>query len=132
MPAALELFAVSKDFGAVCAVHEVSFALEPGSLVGLLGRNGAGKSTTLKMIAGLLRPTRGRIEVLGLDVTKHPLETKRDVGAMPEEMALLDMLSGPQSLRFVPRMYGLTTQTADARAGELMDRLDLQPPKGTV
>ena len=129
---ALELFAVTKDFGATRAVHEVSFALEPGSLVGLLGRNGAGKSTTLKMIAGLLKPSSGRIEVLGRDVAKHPIEVKREVGAMPEEMALLDMLSGPQYLRFVARMYGLTTETADARAAELMDRLELQPPKGTV
>jgi ABC-2 type transport system ATP-binding protein len=129
---ALELVAVTKDFGATRAVHEVSFALEPGSLVGLLGRNGAGKSTTLKMIAGLLKPTLGRIEVLGRDVARHPIETKRDVGAMPEEMALLDMLSGPQYLRFVARMYGLDTKTADARAAELMDRLELQPPKGTV
>src|SRR6266436_94536 len=128
MPAALDLVAVTKDFGAVRAVHEVSFALEPGSLVGLLGRNGAGKSTTLKMIAGLLKPSSGRIEVLGRDVVSHPIETKRDVGAMPEEMALLDMLSGPQYLRFVARMYGPTTETADARAAELMDRLELQPP----
>jgi ABC-2 type transport system ATP-binding protein len=129
---ALELFAVTKDFDAVRAVHEVSFALEPGALIGLLGRNGAGKSTTLKMITGLLKPTRGRIEVLGRDVTVHPLETKRDVGAMPEEMALLDMLSGPQYLRFVGRMYGLGTALADARAAELMDRLELAVPKGTV
>lgn len=129
---ALELFSVTKDFGALRAVHEVSFALEPGSLIGLLGRNGAGKSTTLKMIAGLLKPSSGRIEVLGRDVVTHPLETKRDVGAMPEEMALLEMLSGPQYLRFVARMYGLSTELADARAAELMDRLELAPPKGTV
>src|SRR5205085_11577992 len=90
---ALELFGVTKDFGPVRAVHDVTFALEPGSLIGLLGRNGAGKSTTLKMIAGLLKPSAGRIEVLGRDVVQHPVETKRDVGAMPEEMALLDMLS---------------------------------------
>jgi ABC-2 type transport system ATP-binding protein len=129
---ALELNAVSKDFGSLHAVQDVSFKLEEGALLGLLGRNGAGKSTTLKMVTGLLRPTSGRVEVLGRDITMQPLEAKADVGAMPEEMALLDMLSGPQYLRFVARMYGLTDAVADARSAELMERLELAPPRGTL
>jgi ABC-2 type transport system ATP-binding protein len=129
---ALELIGVSKDFGSLRAVEDVSFKLEEGTLLGLLGRNGAGKSTTLKMITGLLKPTRGRVEVLGNDLAQRPLEAKSAVGAMPEEMALLDMLSGPQYLRFVGRMYGLTDAVADARAAELMERLELAPPKGTL
>ncbi len=129
---ALELIGVTKEFGSLRAVEHVSFALPQGSLMGLLGRNGAGKSTTLKMIVGLLRPTSGRVEVLGKDIAQHPLEVKREVGAMPEEMALLDMLSGPQYLRFVARMYGLSDAVADSRSLELMDRLELAPPKGTL
>jgi ABC-2 type transport system ATP-binding protein len=129
---ALELIGVSKDFDSLRAVENVSFKLEEGALLGLLGRNGAGKSTTLKMITGLLRPTAGRVEVLGRDIIRAPLEAKRDVGAMPEEMALLDMLSGPQYLRFVARMYGLTDAVADARTLELMERLELAPPRGTL
>ena len=129
---ALELIGVSKDFDSLRAVENVSFKLEEGALLGLLGRNGAGKSTTLKMVTGLLRPTSGRVEVLGRDITQLPLQAKREIGAMPEEMALLDMLSGPQYLRCVARMYGLTDAVADARTLELMERLELAPPKGTL
>jgi ABC-2 type transport system ATP-binding protein len=129
---ALELIGVSKDFDSLRAVENVSFKLEEGALLGLLGRNGAGKSTTLKMVTGLLRPSAGRVEVLGRDIATMPLEAKREIGAMPEEMALLDMLSGPQYLRFVARMYGLTDAVADARTLELMERLELAPPKGTL
>jgi ABC-2 type transport system ATP-binding protein len=129
---ALELANVCKDFGSLRAVEDVSFKLEEGALLGLLGRNGAGKSTTLKMVTGLLRPSKGRIDVLGRDITQEPLVVKQQIGAMPEEMALLDMLSGPQYLRFVARMYGLTDKVADSRSAELMERLELSPPKGTL
>src|SRR5689334_9006550 len=129
---ALELHGVCKDFGSLRAVKDISFKLEQGALLGLLGRNGAGKSTTLKMVTGLLRPTAGRVEVLGQDITKEPLAVKQQIGAMPEEMALLDMLSGPQYLRFVARMYGLSDKVADARSAELLDRLELQAPRGTL
>ncbi len=74
---ALTLNAVSKSFDEKVAVDNVSFALEPGAFLGLLGRNGAGKSTTLKLITGLLRPTSGNIQVLGHDVVAEPLMVKR-------------------------------------------------------
>lgn len=131
MPA-LELASLTKRFGDKTAVEDLSLALEPGAFLGLLGRNGAGKSTTLKMVTGLLKPTSGRIRVLGLDLEAEPLAVKRQIGAMPEDMALLDMLTGPQYLRFVGRMYGLPDALIDARQAELFDTLDLAPGPKTL
>ena len=127
MAPALELTNLTKRFGDKTAVDDLSLVLEPGAFLGLLGRNGAGKSTTLKMVTGLLRPTSGSIKVLGLDLETHGLEVKRQIGVMPEDMALLEFLTGPQYLRFVGRMYGLEEAVIDARQQELFDKLDLAP-----
>jgi len=133
MSPALELQNLTKRFGEKTAVDDLSLRLEAGSFLGLLGRNGAGKSTTLKMVTGLLKPSAGRIEVLGLELEADPLAIKRQIGVMPEDMALLDYLSGPQYLRFVGRMYGLEESVIDARRLELFDKLDLAPaPKALV
>lgn len=132
MTLALELTDLSKHFGDKVAVDRLSLQVEQGAFLGLLGRNGAGKSTTLKMVTGLLRPTSGRMRVLGLDMEQDPLAIKRQIGAMPEDMALLDMLTGPQYLRFVGRMYGLEDEVIDRRAAELFDKLDLQPGPKTL
>jgi ABC-2 type transport system ATP-binding protein len=122
---AIEIDRVTKSFGDKIAVDDLSLVLETGTFLGLLGRNGAGKSTTLKMLTGLLRPTSGRVRLLGLDMEEHPREIKRQIGVMPEDMALLEMLTGAQYLSFVGRMYGLDEETIDARTSELFDKLDL-------
>ncbi len=131
MTFALELEGVTKQFGSLRAVDRVSFSLAPGSFLGLVGRNGAGKSTTLKMVTGLIPPTSGSIRVFG-----HPLddglEAKRLIGAMPEDMALLEMLSGPQYLRFVGNMYGLENTVIDQRREELFSLLELSAPPKTL
>lgn len=132
MTPALELVNLTKRFGDLAAVDDLTLRLEPGTFLGLLGRNGAGKSTTLKMVTGLLRPTSGRIRVLGLDLEAEPLAVKRQIGAMPEDMALLDMLTGPQYLRFVGRMYGMPDEQIDSRQAELFDTLDLAPAAKTL
>jgi ABC-2 type transport system ATP-binding protein len=129
---ALELVSVTKRFADKAAVAELSLRLEPGAFLGLLGRNGAGKSTTIKLATGLLRPTQGSIRVLGLDLEPNLLQVKRQIGVMPEDLALLDRLSGPQYLRFVGRMHRLEDAVIDARREELFDRLDLKPAPGLL
>jgi ABC-2 type transport system ATP-binding protein len=131
MPA-LELQSLTKRFGDKTAVDGLTLRLEPGAFLGLLGRNGAGKSTTLKMVTGLLKPTSGHIRVLGLDLDAEPLKVKQQIGAMPEDMALLDMLTGPQYLRFVGRMYGMPDALIDGRRAELFDKLDLSVAPKTL
>jgi ABC-2 type transport system ATP-binding protein len=130
--AAISLEHVTKRFGDKVAVDDLSVEIEAGAFVGLLGRNGAGKSTTLKMLTGLLAPTSGTIRLLGKDFDADAIDIKRRIGVMPEDMALLEMLTGPQYLRFVGRMYGLEDDVIDARRTELFDKLDLAAGPKTV
>jgi ABC-2 type transport system ATP-binding protein len=132
MAYALELENVCKKFGDKAAVNDLTLRLEEGSFLGLLGRNGAGKSTTLKMIMGLLKPTSGRIRVLGLDLAERGIDIKRHVGVVPEDLALMDYLTGPQYLRFVGRMYGLEDSIIQRRADELFAKLELAPAPRTL
>lgn len=132
MHPALALHHVRKQFGGKAAVDGLSLEVPAGSFLGLLGRNGAGKSTTLKMVTGLLKPTAGRIHVLGIDLQADPVAVKRSIGVMPEDMALLDYLTGPQYLRFTGRMHGLEDAEIDRRAAELFETLDLAPAPGTL
>jgi ABC-2 type transport system ATP-binding protein len=129
---AIEIRGVSKRFGEKVAVDDLSLFVDPGEFLGLLGRNGAGKSTTLKMVTGLMQPSSGSIHVLGLNVATRDLEVKRRIGVMPEDMALLDRLTGPQYLRFVGRMHGLEDAVIESRRAELFESLDLQPEPRTL
>lgn len=129
---ALELTHVTKHFGEVAAVEDLTLRLKPGDFLGLLGRNGAGKSTTLKLITGLVRPSSGSIRVLGMDLVAQELEIKRHIGVVPERMAVVEYLTGAQYLRFVGRMYGLDDAVADERARELSEKLEIVAPADAV
>src|SRR5437588_1537003 len=122
---------LTRRFGELVAVHDVSLRVAPGQFFGFLGPNGAGKSTTIKMLTGLLAPTAGRIHVLGLDLIAKPLEVKRQIGVVPERMALFGRLTGSEYLNFVGRMYGLDRETSAKRAAELLEFMQLadQPKK---
>jgi len=129
---ALDIQAVTKTFGDKVAVNNLTLSLQPGDFVGLLGRNGAGKSTTLNMVCGLLQPTTGSIRVLGHDVQRDPLGAKRQIGVMPEGGGLMEHLTGTQYLYFVGRMYGLDDAVVDERRRELFDVLALDAEPGTL
>jgi ABC-2 type transport system ATP-binding protein len=122
---------LSRRFGELLAVDNIDLRVAPGQFFGFLGPNGAGKSTTIKMLTGLLAPSSGRIEILGLDLTKHPVEVKRQIGVVPEGMALFGRLTGSEFLSFAGRMYGLDRVTAAKRSAELLDFMLLadQPKK---
>jgi ABC-2 type transport system ATP-binding protein len=122
---------LTRRFGELLAVDGVDLRVAPGQFFGFLGPNGAGKSTTIKMLTGLLAPTAGRIEILGLDLQKHPVEVKRQIGVVPEGMALFGRLTGSEFLNFAGRMYGLDRETAAKRSAELLDFMQLaeQPKK---
>ena len=132
MAPALELKGVTKRFGEKVAVDDLTLSIEPGSFLGLVGRNGAGKSTTLKMATSLVEPTAGSITVLGHDLKHDSLAARRLMGVMPEDMALLELLTGAQYLHFVGRMYGLEDAEIDKRGGELFNTLDLKPGTRTL
>ncbi len=122
---------LTRRFGELLAVDGIDLQVSPGQFFGFLGPNGAGKSTTIKMLTGLLAPSSGRIEILGIDLTAHPVEVKRQIGVVPEGMALFGRLTGSEFLNFAGRMYGLDRETAAKRTAELLDFMQLadQPKK---
>ena len=122
---------LSRRFGDLLAVDGVNLQVAPGQFFGFLGPNGAGKSTTIKMLTGLLAPTSGQIEILGLNLNTDPVNVKRQIGVVPEGMALFGRLTGSEFLNFAGRMYGLDRTTAAQRAAELLEFMQLadQPKK---
>jgi ABC-2 type transport system ATP-binding protein len=107
MSPAVELRELSKSFGAFKAVDRVSLTVSEGEIFGFLGANGAGKSTTIRMLCGLLRPTSGSGLVLGIDVATRPEEVKRRIGYMSQRFSLYEDLTVAQNLRFFGGIYGL-------------------------
>lgn len=116
---------LTRRFGGFVAVQEVNLRVTAGQFFGFLGPNGAGKSTTIKMLTGLLAPSSGSIEILGLDLGSDPVAVKRQIGVVPEGMALFGRLTGPEYLNFVGRMYGLDRDTAAQRTAELLEFMQL-------
>ncbi len=116
MPVAVELRELSKRFGAFTAVDRVSLSVAEGEIFGFLGANGAGKSTTIRMLCGLLAPSGGSGLVLGVDVARDPEQVKRRIGYMSQRFSLYDDLTVVQNLRFFGGVYGL--RGAEARERE--------------
>lgn len=123
---AVETFSLVKQFGAFVAVDSIDLRVERGSFFGFLGPNGAGKSTTIKMLTGLLAPTSGKLHVLGLDIAEQPMEVKRRIGVVPEDLNLFERLTGAEMLSFTGRMYGLGREEIAQRSRELLDLMQLQ------
>jgi ABC-2 type transport system ATP-binding protein len=123
--AAIQTHGLTRRFGALTAVEDVTLSVAHGQFFGFLGPNGAGKSTTIKMLTGLLDPSAGTIEILGQPFTASALELKRQIGVVPEGMALLGRLTAPEYLHFVGRMYGLDRETTNRRTDELLDFMQL-------
>ena len=123
--AAIQTHGLSRRFGELVAVDNVSFSVAPGQFFGFLGPNGAGKSTTIKMLTGLLEPSAGTIEILGQPFNASALDLKRQIGVVPEGMALFGRLTAREYLRFVGRMYGLDGETTNLRTDELLEFMQL-------
>jgi ABC-2 type transport system ATP-binding protein len=126
MDLAIETRGLRRTFGDLVAVDGIDLAVPSGSLYGFLGPNGAGKSTTIKCLTGLLRPTAGTMRILGLNPLSQPVEVRRKVGVMPEELALFERLTGVENLAFVGRVHGLDRDTIRHRARQLLTLMDLE------
>jgi ABC-2 type transport system ATP-binding protein len=130
--AAISTKQLTRRFGELLAVDDVNLRVASGQFFGFLGPNGAGKSTTIKMLTGLLAPSAGRIEILGLGLAENPVDVKRQIGVVPEGMALFGRLTGAEYLSFAGRMYGLDRETAAMRASELLDFMQLADQPQTL
>jgi ABC-2 type transport system ATP-binding protein len=128
---AMETSDLVRRFGDFVAVDHLDLRVRRGSFFGFLGPNGAGKSTTIKMLTGLLAPTSGQIHVLGSNLALAPLEVKRRIGVVPEDLNLFERLTGAEMLSFTGRMYGLQKSEIAERAPELLSlmELDSEPKK---
>jgi ABC-2 type transport system ATP-binding protein len=123
--AAVETAGLVRRFGDFTAVGGIDLRVERGSFFGFLGPNGAGKSTTIKMLTGLLAPSAGAARVLGRDLAAEPLEVKRRIGVVPEDLNLFERLTGAEMLSFTGRMYGLGREDTAARSRELLELMEL-------
>ncbi|MGA8101000.1 MAG: ABC transporter ATP-binding protein [Candidatus Acidiferrales bacterium] len=123
---------LTRRFGKLIAVDRVNLRVDSGQFFGFLGPNGAGKSTTIKMLTGLLAASEGSVRVLGSDLAQNPVEVKRQIGVVPEGLALFGRLTAPEYLNFVGRMYGLDRDTAAKRTAELLDFMQLADRSKTL
>jgi ABC-2 type transport system ATP-binding protein len=119
----IEVRALTKLYGTVEAVRDLSFSVAPGEVLGLVGPNGAGKTTTLRSIVGIVRPTSGAIVVGGYDVERQPVAAKRLLAFMPDEPHLFDYLTVEEHLRFTGRLYQVGD--VDQRIPALLQELEL-------
>jgi ABC-2 type transport system ATP-binding protein len=122
---AIEVRELMRKFGAFVAVDHVSFDVHEGEIFGFLGANGAGKSTTIRMLCGLLRPTSGTATVGGVDVSRDPEAVKRRIGYMSQRFSLYEMLTVDQNIRFFAGLYGLSNSRYAERRRFALDMAGL-------
>jgi ABC-2 type transport system ATP-binding protein len=122
---------LTKRYGALMAVDSLSLNVAKGHICAFLGPNGAGKSTTVKMLSGLLTPSSGRASVCGLDVAAHPVEVKRRIGVLPENLGLFDDLTIAEHLSLTAEMYELPKSEARSRIDQLLRVLGLAESRHT-
>jgi len=122
---AIEVKSLVKRFGAFTAVDGVSFEVERGRIFGFLGANGAGKSTTIRMLCGLLDPTSGTATVGGFDIAREPERVKRVIGYMSQRFSLYEDLTVEENIRFFGGAYGLGRKAVDARLAWILEMAGL-------
>lgn len=125
----IEIKNVTKRFDDKIAVDNISLSIEDGDIFGLLGPNGAGKSTLISMITGLLKPDSGDILVDGYSIIKNPLEVKRQLGLVPQEIALMETVSAYDNLEFWGSLYGLKGKLLKERINEALEVAGLMDRK---
>jgi ABC-2 type transport system ATP-binding protein len=114
-----------KRFGPVTAVNDISLFVRTGEIFGFLGPNGAGKTTTMRLLTGVLTPDSGSVLIQGIDIHRHPLEAKMQMGVIPESSTVYGDMSPEQNLRLSGQMYGMPGALREERIDELLSRMGL-------
>lgn len=117
---------LSMSYGSLEALNELNLRIEKGEFFAFLGPNAAGKTTTIKLLTGLLRPTRGWAKICGFDIQQHPLEAKRRIGFVPDVAVFYDKLTALEFMQFTAELFEVDPGHALRRTGELFERFDLQ------
>ncbi|MFM8358237.1 MAG: ABC transporter ATP-binding protein [Verrucomicrobiota bacterium] len=123
----IELDDVAKHFGEVKAVDGITLTVPRGEFFAVLGPNAAGKTTTIKMLVGLIKPTRGSARVAGFDVQRQPLEARRRLAYVPDFPFLYDKLTPWEFLRFTGRLFRMDDGRMEAAMADLVPRFNLEP-----
>jgi len=129
---AIDVRSLTRRFGQFTAVDGISFAVEKGEIFGFLGSNGAGKSTTIRMLCGLLRPTSGTALVGGVDVSRDPEGVKRRIGYMSQRFSLYELLTVDQNIAFFGGIYGLDRDTLARRRAFVLEMAGLAGRESTL
>ncbi len=129
---AVELRRVAKRYADIVAVDYIDLDVKHGEIFGLLGPNASGKSTTLKMILGLVKPDSGSVKVLGINAEDDPVAVKRQVGYVPEAPRLYEFLTGLEYVDFVGDIYGVDASEKKTRITEYLEALDLEGREGDM
>jgi len=114
-----------KRFGSVTAVNDVNLVVREGEIFGFLGPNGAGKTTTMRLLTGVLTPDSGAVRINGIDIHRHPLEAKMQMGVIPESSTVYGDMSAEQNLQLSGQMYGMPRANRDRGVDELLSRMGL-------
>jgi ABC-2 type transport system ATP-binding protein len=126
MPTIIATNQLTKTFGAFTAVNAITFEVKEGEIFGFLGANGAGKTTALKMLTGLLTPSSGSATVAGYDVWKEPEQVKRRIGYMSQKFSLYEDLTIRENIRLFGGIYGLSMAVIREKTAVLLQKLELQ------
>jgi len=125
--AAIEVNGLTKRFGALTAVENLSFSVHPGEIFGLVGPDGAGKTTTMRMLASVMRPDAGRITIDGIDVLAQPEQAKRHVSYMPQRFGLYEDLTVDENIRFYADLFEVPQNVWRSRAEAMLAAADMTP-----
>ena len=117
---------LTKRFGDFTAVNEITFKVDKGEIFGFLGANGAGKTTAMKMLIGLSKPTEGSGKVAGFDIEKEAEQIKKNIGYMSQKFSLYDDLTPRENIRFYGGIYGLSRNEIKAKTQDILEELDLK------
>jgi len=126
----IEIAALTKIYGTVSAVCDLTFRVNAGEVLGLVGPNGAGKTTTLRCAVGIIPPTRGEIRIDGRSLRENPVEAKRLIAFMPDEPRLFDYLTVIEHLQFIGRIFGV--DDFQRKSSELLDELELTEKRDSI
>ncbi|WP_295664599.1 ABC transporter ATP-binding protein [uncultured Mucilaginibacter sp.] len=123
---------LTKKFGAFTAVDNITFDVEKGEIFGFLGANGAGKTTAMRMLCGLLLPTSGQATVAGFDVYKQNEQIKQNIGYMSQKFSLYEDLTVSENIRFYGGIYGLRDEQIKIKTAQLLKQLHLEDQEKTL
>jgi ABC-2 type transport system ATP-binding protein len=121
----IEVMGLSKNFGSVRALHDVTFTVEKGEIVGFLGANGAGKTTTMDIICGCIGADAGYAKVAGFDITEHPIEAKQRLGYLPDVPPLHPEMRVREYIDYAARLHRVQSSLVKERVGKTIDKLSL-------